>query len=251
MNEVMERQSSALAAPDKNYFEQYADAVNANRIVGDLLRFNKGDWLAGQDQDEMEEGTRLVANVPELLVGWVKWVDSKPEEQIMGRVADGFKPPKRSELGDQDEEEWGTDDQGRPRDPWQLTNYLILKDEDGDQLYTLAGSSKGMLGAIGKVSGEYGKRYRQKPDEIPIIELGTDKYKHKVHSWVKVPVLKVVGWVYRGAFDEALAADAEANRSDEGDEGDADLPFDDPPATPAKKSGGKARGSAAAEKTAF
>ncbi|ACL60612.1 hypothetical protein Mnod_5783 [Methylobacterium nodulans ORS 2060] len=239
MNAVMERPSSAVAV-ERNAFEAYGDAAVGTRIVGDLLRFNKGDWLAGQDQDELEIGTRLVANLPELMVGWVKWVDGKPEDQRMGRVADGFVPPSRASLGDLDEEEWETDEEGRPRDPWQKTNYLLLKAEEGDQLYTLAGSSSGMLTAIGTLAREYGKRIRMRPDEVPVIELGRDKYKHKVYSWVKVPVLKIVGWVKADVFADALAAEAAAR--DDGEAGPAhdpetgEIPFDAPPApaAPAK-----------------
>lgn len=250
MNAMTETRGSALAVPEKNFFEQYAEAVSSNRIIGDLLRFNKGDWLSGQDQDELPIGTRLLVNVPEMTIGWVKWVDGKPEEQLMGRVADGFKPARRSELGDTDQEEWETDDDGRPRDPWQLTNYLILKEENGDQLYTLAGSSKGLLTAIGDVSGAYGKRYRMKPNEVPIVELQSDKYKHKVYSWVKVPVLKVVGWTHKSAFDDALAAEAaehqERSEAADHDEDQDEIPFE---AEAPKKGRGKA--SAASAETQF
>jgi hypothetical protein len=148
------RQNSSLAtAPARNAFEQYSEAVSRNRIVGELLKFSKGDWLFGKDGDDIAMGTELVAAMDELMVGWLKWEDSKPVDMKMGRVIEGHVPEKRADLGDLDQTEWETDDNtGKPRDPWQLTNYLILKEKNGDQLYTFAPSSAGGIGEIGRLS---------------------------------------------------------------------------------------------------
>lgn len=251
MNAMTEHRSGALATPEKNYFEQYSEAAAGTRIVGDLLRFNKGDWLAGRDQDEVAQGTRLVANVAELMIGWVRWEGGTVTDQRMGRVLDGFKPGPRSELGDTDEEDWEIDEQsGERRDPWQKSNYLLLKEDGGEQLYTFTASAKGALGAIGELAGAYGKRIRQKPDELPVIELGTGKYKHKnpQYGWIKFPTMKIVGWVDRTEFDGLLAAEA-AERGAEEDAG-GDPPFDDAPAAP-KKGAGKGKAAAGASETFF
>jgi hypothetical protein len=73
-----------------------------SRSSGKLLKFSKGDYLVGEDNDEVEEGTQYVANMDELMVGWIRWADGKPEDQIMGRVSEGYQPPKRNTLGDDD-----------------------------------------------------------------------------------------------------------------------------------------------------
>lgn len=214
MNEVMERSSTAVATNgDRNYFEQYSDAASQNKIVGDLLKFSKGEYLSGKDGDEVAEGTELVANLDELMFGWVKWEDGKPADMQMGRVVDGYKPPSRKDLGDTDEDEWEIDESsGKPRDPWQLTNYLIMKEPGGEGLFTFATSSKGGLGAIGKLCGVYGKRIRSNPDEFPIVALNVDSYRHsnKAYGKIFVPELKVVGWTGKGEFDGVLEAAAAA-----------------------------------------
>src|SRR5262249_771929 len=128
-------------------FEAYADAVSPRNIVGSLLKFSKGDYLAGEDGVLVPAGTTFTANADELRVGWVRWCDGKPVEHIMQRVADGAVPPKREELGDQDQSTWELDSTGQPRDPWQLTNYLPLMNELGE-LFTFTTSSRGGLGAI-------------------------------------------------------------------------------------------------------
>lgn len=249
MNAITERQNTSLAAaPAKNVFEQYADAASQNKIVGDLLKFSKGEYLAGQDGDEVEEGTELVANMDELMVGWVRWEGGKPTDMQMGRVVEGFTPPTRRELGDTDEADWERDEQtGQPRDPWQLTNYLILKEPGGEKLYTFATSSKGGLGAVAKLCAAYGKRLRQKPDEFPIVALNVDSYRHpnKAYGKIFTPLFDVMSWTGKAEFTEALeehnAAAAERAEA-EGDE----PPFDVDPAPAPKGKGGKAKAAEAA-----
>ncbi|MBY0395318.1 MAG: hypothetical protein K2X91_02465 [Thermoleophilia bacterium] len=244
MNDVMERPGTSLAAPQRNVFEQYAEASQTNRIVGDLLKFSKGEYLAGQDGREIEEGKRLVANMDELMVGWVKWEDGKPADMRMGRIVEGFQPVGRASLGDTDKEEWEQDDNGQPRDPWQATNYLILKDPDGEQLYTFATSSKGGLGAIGKLCGAYGKAMRQRPDQFPVIALGIDSYRHpnKAYGKIYTPKFEIVGWTGKSAFAEALAAEA----AEAAERAEDDIPFDGAVA-PEPPRNGRGRKTATAE----
>ena len=237
---------TSLAMPDsKNAFETYADAVQGNRLVGDRLKFDKGDWLAGQDNEEIKAGTRLIAATGETLVGWIRWSNNKPTDVLMGRVADGHMPQARRELGDTEEDGWELDTTGKPKDPWQLTSYLIFKEEKGDRLFTYAPSSAGGRTAVGALIGEYGKHLRQRPDEFPIVALGSDSYVHKDRSIgrVKFPVMKVVGWVSQAATMAAIAgeaADAEADAQ-------AETEREGPAAEPAPKGGGKGAKTATGE----
>jgi hypothetical protein len=192
---------------EANPFEAYGDAASGRRIVGKLLKFSKGDYLAGQDGEDVALGKRFVAVMSQLATGWIKWENNAPAEHVMGLVVDGYVPPKRDTLGDTDEDAWDTDDRGEPRDPWQLSNYLILinPDDVGDQ-YTLATSSRGGIGAIGELCKAYGRHMREAPDEYPVIALGVGSYQHRDKQFgrIKFPILEVVGWVERAAFDAAL-----------------------------------------------
>ena len=207
--EITKASSTALMSTvEKNVYEQYADAVNQQRIIGDLLKFSKGEWLAGRDGEELAEGTELVAGCDQLLIGWIKWHDFKPVEYLMGRLADGFMPAKRSDLDEQDEINWPRDEStGLPRDPWQLSNSMVLMDPGTRQLYTFAAASKGAIGAMGKLMGSYGKHVRQAPDQLPIVALLSDSYKHSNKAFGKIhfPVLKVTSWTNRVEFDSVLS----------------------------------------------
>lgn len=187
----------------RNYFEQFGDAVSQRAVTGRLLKYSKGDYLAGQDNDDVPIGTRLVVAMETLETGWIKWVDNKPEQMRIGLVGEGFAPPKRGELGDTDEDLWEIDEQsGRRRDPWNLTTQVVMQplDWDGsnnDDLYTFVTQSRGGLNAVGSLSKAYGAKIRQQPDVYPVIELGSDHYDHpdKQFGRIKIPVFTVVNWV--------------------------------------------------------
>lgn len=235
MNQVATQGSRDVGGVNTNYFQSYGEQASQRSIVGKLLKFSKGDYLVGEENTEVPEGTQFVANMDELMVGWIRWEDSKPTEQIMGRVADGYQPQRRNELGDDDKSRWETDEQGRERDPWQFSNYLILKEVDGDELFTFTTSSKGGINAIGELCKTYGKAMRQRPDEYPIIALKTGSYQHSNRAFgrIKFPIFEVVGWAAKAEFAEALAGEAE--------EQPAEKPANAPATKKAEKSAEQAR----------
>lgn len=198
MTEIEKRKTTAPTTTDQaDLFEGYGNAATARSITGTLLRFSKGDYLAGQDGVDIPIGTRFVAIMNSLTVGWVRWENNAPTEQRMGFVVEGFQPERRNDLGDQDKDHWEIDEKGQPRDPWQFTNYLILHDAKSGEVYTFATASKGGLGCVGELSKEYGKAIRQKPDQYPIVELDVGSYQHRDRSLgrIKFPIFKVVDWV--------------------------------------------------------
>jgi hypothetical protein len=206
--EVVTSEQAAVVNVQKNFFEQYGEqASQRSSIVGSLLKFSKGDWLLGQDEEEIADGTRFVASMENLLVGWVKWVDNKPVEQIMGRIVEGYQAPKRDTLGDNDKEAWETDQEGKARDPWQFSNQILMKPVgkkyDTDIAITFVTSSKGGIGAMGDLCKKYGTGMRTHTDQNPIIELGSSSYKHPISEYgrIKTPVFILVGWEPAKLFD--------------------------------------------------
>jgi hypothetical protein len=212
-----------LRKASDNPWLEYGNAITARSIIGDLLKFGKGDFLAGMENREIRLGTKFTAVMDSLMAGYQHWWNATPGEQRMGPVAKGYVPCKRKELGDTDEKEWEVDDDGRPRDPWQFTNYLVLVQMDEGQIYTFATSSRGGLGAVGELCKTFGKHVRQHPDEYPIIELGVGSYQHRNKSFgrIKYPIFKIVGWIDKKGPLALLAANG-------GNDGDstAELPLD-------------------------
>jgi hypothetical protein len=189
-------------------FIAYGESVNPQHIVGQILKFSKGEYLAGENAELIPVGTKLVVSVDELAIGWVRWQGGKPTEHRMVRVADNQVPAKRADLGDLDQSVWEKDEvSGEPRDPWSFENYLPMSSEEGE-LFTFATSSRGGIGAVGKLSTFYGRRLHQHPGELPVIELGVGTYQHsnKAYGRIKFPEFNVVGWTSKSVFNRALAA---------------------------------------------
>jgi hypothetical protein len=214
-----------VTTSNKNVWESYGDVQSGrNNIVGKLLKFSKGEYLAGQDGDEVPEGTQLVAIMDSLMAGWVKWEDSKPAEHRMVQISNGDTPLRRKELGDTDEELWEVDDNGEKRDPWQFTNYLVMVSTDTKDVFTFTTSSRGGQGAIGELCKLYGKNIRQAPDDIPLIALEIDSYKHRDKKLGKifVPKFEVHGWKPKAPWAAVVEGSVAAQATEERNE----IPFD-------------------------
>jgi hypothetical protein len=202
---AIKQQGSTALTADNDPFQAYADAIAPSFIVGKLLRFSKGDYLAGDD--EVPEGTQLTVAVDELMAGWIKWSEGRPAEQIMVRIAEGKAPLKREELGDHDETAWEQDAQGERKDPWQFTNYVPMIDDRGE-LYTFTTSSRGGLGAIAQVARRYAQHRRRHRDVFPKITLRIGSYQHQNREYgrIKFPDFEPLGYAPKSEFYAALRA---------------------------------------------
>ena len=229
-NEVATRTTGSgtnvMMPEPKNAFEAYGDS-GGTRILGDMLKFSKGEWVWGRDNEEMEEGIKLLAGVNLVEVGWILWQEGRPMDVVMGRIGEGFLPPRRSELGMTNSLEWPRSemdsDYGKPRDPWQKSSAMPLVDQKG-RVFTYVTGSKGGEGALKQLAKIYGKRVRQHPEEIPIVTLGTDSYRHpnKMLGKIYTPVFAITGWSPAKRLDAALAkAELAAH---EGEESEAEAP---------------------------
>jgi hypothetical protein len=160
MNDLTKKDRStntSLTNPNANPFEAYGNAAASRSFEGDLLRFLKGDYVAGADAENIPLGTQFKVLMDTLAVGWVYWYGGACLHHRMGLVKDGYQPERRSDLGDQDQASWERDARGQPRDPWQFTNYLTMRRIDDGKVYTFATSTKGGLNAVGELSKAYGK----------------------------------------------------------------------------------------------
>ena len=123
------------------------------------------------------------------------------------RVADGLKPPKREQLGNVDQDSWEFDSKGKPRDPWQETNYIPLLDEEG-QLLTFSVSSVSGIKEIGSLCRAYAAHRTVDQHSYPIVALDVGSYLHSDRSRgrIKYPELNIVGWAPKEKFAQAMAA---------------------------------------------
>ena len=232
-NDISKRNETLPSTNTETSYLAYANSVASSRIVGKLLKFTKfGEFLAGDEGEEVPMGTELIVHGEEMYVGWQKWEDSRPVDHIMGRLCDGFEPPKRAELGDLDQSLWEVDDNEKARDPWQNSAYTIMYDPKAGQIYTFATSSKGGHKANGTIAKAYGQRARMAPEMFPVIRLNWTEYDHSNPRYGKIrnPVFDVIGWTDRSKVDTALqAAVGEATAQAEADQEAADY-YEEKPA---------------------
>ena len=207
MNAITEMNSSTSLAMQGGYDPFAAYGQEAAAGSGNFLKFSKGEWLLGQNDEEIALGRRLAAAMNELSIGWIRWADGKPVERRMGLLAQGYKPESRDALGFTDQEEWESDDDGNPKDPWNFTNELPLADPETGEQMTFSASSKGGIGCMGNLCKAYGREYRQRGALVPVIELDRDSYKHVKYGKTYVPVLNIVDWIDNSGIPAPASAD--------------------------------------------
>jgi hypothetical protein len=129
----------------------------------------------------------------ELRIGWIRWENDKPAEELMGRLIDRPRVPHREELGYEERSQWEPGADG-PRDPWQLTNTLpLVKVNDGTEC-KFTTSSRGGINAIAKLSGQYSRVRAKHANEWPIISLEVGSYQHDRYGKIKFPIFRIAGW---------------------------------------------------------
>ena len=109
-----------------NPFEAYACDASSRDWVGELMKFSKGDFIAGRNGDVLPLGTQLVPIMSTARIGWQKWLENRLFGRRMGYIAGGFQIPERETLGDHDKAQWELNGDGTPKDPWQLTSVLVF-----------------------------------------------------------------------------------------------------------------------------
>ena len=181
----------ALPAGALDNIDAYLEATAAESAK--FLKFAKGEWLAGVDEEEIEAGTEVVVNIAGITCGHVKWQDKEVVDESMTPIIEGMFTPREA-LGDLDRDGWGTDDDGVPRDPWARTTKMPLKDPATGEEYIYSTSSRGGIGAVGRLVSVVRRGQRQGSTGLPVIRLDVDDYKHKEYGKVFVPKFTLVGF---------------------------------------------------------
>jgi hypothetical protein len=212
-----------VAVPDDNRsdVQRYLDEVAPASIVGRLIKFSKeGKFVTPDDDEPIADGVDCVVLADQTLVGWVKFNgEGQPPDRRMGLLFDNFVMPDRKTLGNDDVAKWEMGLDGRPQDPWQHHQYLVLQRSNTGELFTYASSSLTGRRAIGNLLRHYTRLQKTHPDMLPVVRLRVGGFNHRDErvGWVNTPVLAVVG---RAPKDSAAVPDT----STRGDLDDA-IPF--------------------------
>jgi hypothetical protein len=174
-------------------YRSYGAAAATNGTP--FLKFDRGRFRFNQDAEELPLATRVVPNMGEVQVGWLKWESGEVVGEAMVRLAEGYKPMQREDLGDTDTALWEVDeDTGKAIDPWSFTNLVPLRELGGEREFIFTTSSNGGIQAVGKLCTSYGAQRLQHPGELPIVELLSGSYRHRRYGDVPFPVFKLISW---------------------------------------------------------
>ena len=167
-------------------------------------------------------GTELVAIVPELVAGYVKWVDGTLAEEVLRPITEDYDPKAlRASLGDVDPAQWPRGEDGRAHDPWKEAAYLPMKDLKTGAKYTFATSSIGGTRVVKHLCGQYAWQLRAAPEttagHLPVVQLGARSYKHadRKRGTIYNPTFTGVDWVLDKNNDASAASSSFANHRPE------------------------------------
>jgi len=194
--------STAVSRSELAAYAKYARS--GGNYHGDLLKFSgkSGVYTAGAEGREIPLGTEMAAIIPEMLVGYIMWIDGAPERQALVPLDASYdRDAFRVSLGDIDRSQWARDDDGRPKDPWSESAYLPLTEIERGTPYTFSTSSVGGNGAIKRLVGAYQRMLEHSPrttiGHLPITELGETHYRHSIkeRGTIYNPVFTIVDWI--------------------------------------------------------
>lgn len=172
-----------------------------------ILKFDKGSWLYGQDNVEVEPGSEWAVNPLSFQHGFNCWKfrepGSKEKAELLGEVLVSAMqaPPLKTSLPD-----YG------PKNDWnELIKFdlLCVKGEDDGEQVQYKPTSKGGVGATKELLAAIIKQIDDDPSKpVPVVALEGSHYTHEQYGKVFTPVLRIVRWMsMEGVEAEAPATE--------------------------------------------
>lgn len=250
-------ETAMAAAGDFNPF-----AIAGAGSVGNALymKFSgqTGNFTFGQDNDELEHGSKLAMDIDNTRWSWTFWWDEKVLETQESRIWDdptGHKnePDDLPESydGDMNLAEIRAEQADRSKnfsDGWTCAAIVGLREVGGEQReFTLRLNRGVALNAYLGLLALYGRKFKLYPGQTPIVEFDVNKYKAKAKGagWRFAPTFKIGDWmteedlVAAGGGDAADydKADAEPAAGSAGDDSAPSDKAEKPPARGRRRRG--------------
>lgn len=176
---------------------------------GAFLSFNgnSGELTFGADDHSVPDGSTVVADMMNMEAGWMCWSDGEPVDQVWVPVTEG-KPPLEHAL--KDHGPYDDDDDG-----WReaIRVPMILESVDGNPNHEFVGtklkfesSTRGVVRSVKKLSGSFGKLFREHTGELPVVEITTESYTPREKKYGKKYAInfKIIDWLNEDGLAEIL-----------------------------------------------
>jgi hypothetical protein len=164
-------------------------AAHGVGMNGTFFKFAKdGKLRKTSDGEEIPEGTQFVVIYDQIQGGWIKFMGKgNPPERKQGNLFEGFVPPDRESLGDNDQSQWDEGLSGKPADPWQFQLLLPLQRVETGELFVFNTSSITGRRAVDRLISECGRMQRVEPNDYPVIKLRIGGFQHRDDRVGRVP----------------------------------------------------------------
>lgn len=178
--------------PDLNQMAEMAENLARNtaaslqeRTTDPFLRLLKsGQWVYGQQNVEVEDGSLWAWNPMSLAHGYISWLDSEVEgEQMVPMMTTPL--PALADLGEP------------PGEPWQRQygcQLVCVAGEDTGQQVVYKGTSLGLKDTFALLVPQIQKRMADGDPCVPVTRLEVDSYKHKKWGMVYKPKVMIDHW---------------------------------------------------------
>ena len=177
-----------------------------------------GEWVFGVEDDELEEGAVLAVNPMGFQHGFTAWGTEEHGNlgTNVGEVMVGANQPLPSEVDLPDVKGRWTKQIG--------VQFRVTNGEDeGLQLLWKANSLGARKAYAQLVNAVVARIQEGKSDIVPLVELGTDSYKHKTYGKIFTPEITIVGWTTMdGATPEPAEDKPQQKELDLDDKADAE-----------------------------
>lgn len=239
MNALVDRsqQNAVAGAGDADPFAMGAEDAGQSTYV--KFRGASGEFLAGSEEEEIEHGSRFLADIYNAKWIWSFWWDGKVVETVSALLREDPLLYKNEPdfLPDHDEidmtleeiRQAQKDDPANFREGWSVqASFNMVSLDNPDEEFTMRLGGMVSLNAFDALRKAFSRRYKLEAGKEPVIELTTNKYKSKKAGvgTRHAPVMKIVEWL---AQDELLGATGD-------DDSDYDdLPPEEPKAIEASK----------------
>lgn len=199
MNDIVKASSGALSTDIaskllKGISESRAQTPKAGG--SDLLRMLKhGEWVYGQEDTEVQEGSLWAVNPLSIAHGWACWTDypasAKKKNDLLGEtMAPIYEPlpvrPAAMTGGD------GVAYEFKASRSFQLR--CMNGEDEGVEVMHKLGSVGGMRAFDGLIAEMQAQLASNPAYPCPVIELEVDSYQHKQWGKTFVPIFTLRGW---------------------------------------------------------
>jgi hypothetical protein len=152
-----------------------------NLIVGRAVRFRKGHYILGRDEEDL---LSITVCAYRFASAWQKWHSHRLIACIIERPGTYF-PRSLDEIDDVD---------GGPGE-WQLTAFLYLRNLKSGGDFTLTASSFGGRRAVETLVKQVRNMRYLHPGCLPIVRLDAGTFRSQTYGEIQCPKLTVIRWI--------------------------------------------------------